>query len=87
MEHVKVSKVLFQLNHFFLRSYLFYVLLQKYLTETKRFELFFCFFFISPCEGYECQDFADCVDKSTPIDPIPTCVCQLGRYYDKVMDF
>ena len=38
----------------------------------------------SPCDGYECQDFADCVDMSDDIDPYPTCVCQLGRYYDKV---
>jgi len=40
--------------------------------------------FSSPCDGYECQDFANCVDRSTVYDPIPTCVCQLGRWYDKV---
>ncbi len=40
--------------------------------------------FASPCDGYECQDFADCVDRSTVYDSMPTCVCQLGRWYDKV---
>ncbi|TRY76932.1 hypothetical protein TCAL_10625 [Tigriopus californicus] len=33
----------------------------------------------SPCEGYNCMEFANCVDISDNDDPKVDCVCQLGR--------
>ena len=36
----------------------------------------------SPCEGYKCMEFANCVDISTEEDPQVECICQLGRIKD-----
>jgi len=33
----------------------------------------------SPCIGYNCMEFANCVDVSDEVDPRTECVCQLGR--------
>lgn len=38
---------------------------------------------VSPCEGYDCMEFAACRDVSTDEDPLAICECQLGKSYDK----
>jgi len=35
----------------------------------------------SPCEGYECMEFAACKDESTDEDPVAVCECQMGKIF------
>lgn len=40
----------------------------------------------SPCQGYACMEFANCVDVSDEQDPKVECVCQLGRIMNDAGD-
>ncbi len=40
----------------------------------------------SPCSGYTCMEFANCVDVSDDEDPKVECVCQLGREMNAARD-
>ena len=40
-------------------------------------------YFFSPCDGYTCMEFANCVDISDDTEPKTECVCQLGRIMDE----
>ncbi len=40
----------------------------------------------SPCEGYNCMEFANCVDVSDDEDPRTECMCQLGRDMNEAGD-
>lgn len=42
---------------------------------------FFSTYASSPCVGYSCPDFADCIDISTDTDAKVKCVCQMGRVF------
>ena len=44
------------------------------------------FNFFSPCLGYNCMEYASCVEKSTASDPKTTCECQLGRIMNDDQD-